>query len=629
MRRVRLARLRLEAFRGVRELEVRPGGEDAVVRGANGTGKTTLADAWFWLVTGADSDGCATFQPKQLGADGEPTGRSASVEAEVEVDGRTVTLKKTYREVWTKKRGSAEGEFDGHTTDHWFDGVPVQAAEYAARLASIASPAEFRLGGDPSALLARLDWRERRAAVSRLCGAVPAADVLDQTGAAELAAAMAAGASLEDVEARAKADRRAAQERLREIPARLDEARRACDAEPVDEREAAAAHEALEQARARLAAARADGAGAARAARVSELEAKVAQAELAALERAKQAAAEAAQAEAAAREAAAEAASLRRALEEAKAEETAAADEADRLRAEYEAARAAGYDGLADECPACGQPVPENRKKAALEQFNAEKAARLEAIVAKGKAARAAQAEAAKRAYGIDAEARQAEAKAEALAAAVRAVAAPPDDGALAAAKAELAAAKACESDETALEPLRQAVLEAAEKARDVDARRARWDASEAARARIVQLERELDDAKAALAAADVLLHQAGLYRDKEAKMMEDRAAAATPGVRWRLFRRLVNGGLEPCCEAEVGGVPYPALNRAAQVHAGVAVANAVARSRGVAVPVWIDGAESVTTLPECVGQRIALAVDAEAATIQVERELALQGTLI
>lgn len=49
---MKLLELRLENFKGIRQITFSPGGHGATVFGDNGTGKTTLADAYFWLLNG-------------------------------------------------------------------------------------------------------------------------------------------------------------------------------------------------------------------------------------------------------------------------------------------------------------------------------------------------------------------------------------------------------------------------------------------------------------------------------------------------------------------------------------------------------------------------------------------------
>lgn len=54
---MKLLKLTLNNFKGIRNFEISPNGKSATVYGDNGTGKTTLADAQHWLLFGSDSVG--------------------------------------------------------------------------------------------------------------------------------------------------------------------------------------------------------------------------------------------------------------------------------------------------------------------------------------------------------------------------------------------------------------------------------------------------------------------------------------------------------------------------------------------------------------------------------------------
>jgi DNA repair exonuclease SbcCD ATPase subunit len=85
-----------------------PQGKDTNIYGDNATGKTTLADAFMWLLFDKDSQGKTNFEIKTLDKDGQPIhGLDHEVEAVLEVEGKKITLRKVYAEKWTKKKGAA------------------------------------------------------------------------------------------------------------------------------------------------------------------------------------------------------------------------------------------------------------------------------------------------------------------------------------------------------------------------------------------------------------------------------------------------------------------------------------------------------------------------------------------
>lgn len=86
---MKLLTMKLENFKGIRSFTLEPQGRDLGVFGANASGKTTLADAFQWLLFGKDSAGKADFEVLPLGPDGKRVAgiTEASVEVELDLDG--------------------------------------------------------------------------------------------------------------------------------------------------------------------------------------------------------------------------------------------------------------------------------------------------------------------------------------------------------------------------------------------------------------------------------------------------------------------------------------------------------------------------------------------------------------
>jgi hypothetical protein len=76
------------------------------------------------------------------------------------------------------------------------------------------------------------------------------------------------------------------------------------------------------------------------------------------------------------------------------------------------------------------------------------------------------------------------------------------------------------------------------------------------------------------------------------------------------MFKILVNGGLEECCEVTCDGVPYSSgLNHGARVQVGLDVVRTLQNHYDFRPPVWVDQSESITKLPEMNCQLVRLAV--------------------
>ena len=89
---MKLIRLTLRNFKGIREFTLEARGRDIDVFGDNATGKTTLADAFMWLLFDKDSQNRKDFQIKTVDKHGnEIHGLDHEVEAVLEVNGQEIT----------------------------------------------------------------------------------------------------------------------------------------------------------------------------------------------------------------------------------------------------------------------------------------------------------------------------------------------------------------------------------------------------------------------------------------------------------------------------------------------------------------------------------------------------------
>ena len=180
---MKLLKLKLKNFKGIKSLELVANGEDLRIFGDNATGKTTIYDAFLWLLFDKDSQNKADFAIKTLDKDGNVIHKlDHEVEGTFSVDGETIVLRKVYREKYTKKRGSATEEFSGHETDHFIDGVPVTKTEYTKRVSEIAPEAQFKLLTSPTYFNERMRWQDRRKVLLEVCGDVTMEDVVKANG---------------------------------------------------------------------------------------------------------------------------------------------------------------------------------------------------------------------------------------------------------------------------------------------------------------------------------------------------------------------------------------------------------------------------------------------------------------
>ena len=137
MKQIELTSIKIEDFRGTKSLELQLDGKDTIVRGANGTGKTTILDAYLWCLTGKDSQGRTDCEIKRR-EDGETLPKvDASVTVVLRVDGEPWTLRRTLHEKWQKPRGTTEEQFKGNETLAEVNGVPMSVTEYSQQVGAL------------------------------------------------------------------------------------------------------------------------------------------------------------------------------------------------------------------------------------------------------------------------------------------------------------------------------------------------------------------------------------------------------------------------------------------------------------------------------------------------------------
>ena len=123
MKEVVLVSMKVENFKGIKHLETKFG-SITQVSGANGTGKTSLYEAYLWCLFTKRADG-STIDVQPLDAQGNVIHHvETSVELTLSVDGEELTVKRVLYEDWGKPRGQQEEVLRGRKQELYFNGVP-------------------------------------------------------------------------------------------------------------------------------------------------------------------------------------------------------------------------------------------------------------------------------------------------------------------------------------------------------------------------------------------------------------------------------------------------------------------------------------------------------------------------
>ena len=197
----------------------------AEISGRNEAGKSTIFDAYLWLLFGKNSEDIKDFSIKNT-KDLSLNKSEHEVTGNFDIDGKFVSLSKTYREKWQKKRGEAISEFTGHETLYFYNGVPCSQGEYQAKVSDILPESIAKLITNPFAFNA-LKWEAKREVLIKIAGNITDADIAFMKPEFEALLNNLSGKSLTDFKKEIAAKKKTIRQTLDYIPARIDESEKA------------------------------------------------------------------------------------------------------------------------------------------------------------------------------------------------------------------------------------------------------------------------------------------------------------------------------------------------------------------------------------------------------------------
>ena len=570
---MRLLSLHLHNFKGIQDFLLDARGKSLDIHGDNATGKTTLFDAYLWLLFGKDSQGQANFEIKTLTPDGEPLhGLEHEVEGLFMINGQEISLKKVYHEVWTKRRGEAQAIFTGHTTDYFFMDVPVAKSEYERRISGIVDEPIFRLLSNPMHFNEQLQWQDRRKILLDVCGDISDEAIIASDERLAKLQDVLGRYSIEDYRKKLAADRARINKRLNEIPVRISEVQRIIEqTEDLDEENIRAELTELRQQQA---------AGKNNVAeilhemnlQIMDLEYQISRLEDQQKDKAGQ-------------------------LLTLTANISRMEQDLEKLTRQYSAAESGTFSFSMDfTCPKCGQPIPEDlqtkMREEAETEFVQRKTTQLEQINASIEDTRARLAE-------VQAIAQDAQKSIEELA----------SQEALKRSELDALRLEYSNLEKRVPEPLQP---DSADQIQHLERQLAQIEQKKAAEARIEELKAEERKLAAEFENIEAELFVTEEFVRAKVRLLEENINSKFEIARFKLFNVLVNGAVEECCETTVNGVPWANLNRGARMNAGLDIIRTLQDHYDFHCPVWIDNAEAVTKLVPMRCQMFRLFVDSQ-----------------
>lgn len=151
MNRIIIKTLKLVNFKGVRDLTIDFNEAQTNIYGRNGSGKTTIFDAFTWLLFGKDSSDRKQFDLKTIDKDGNIIPQLPhEVCAVILYNDAEIRLMRRFTEKWVKRAGKVDKEFDGNKEERFINDVPVSKKEYEERIADICREDVFKFITSPT-----------------------------------------------------------------------------------------------------------------------------------------------------------------------------------------------------------------------------------------------------------------------------------------------------------------------------------------------------------------------------------------------------------------------------------------------------------------------------------------------
>jgi len=657
---MRLLSLHLKNFKGVKEFTLDINGQNASIFGTNATGKTTIFDAFTWLLFDKDSTNRKDFEIKTLTPKGEALHNlNHEVEAVLDIDGQEVKLRKVYAEKWTKKRGQAQAEFTGHTTDYFLNDVPVKKGEYETRIASIADESVFKLLTSPSYFNEQLHWQERRKLLLEICGDISDQDVITSDKTLTTLPEILGGHIMEDYRKIISAKRAEINDELKQIPVRIDEATRALpDLSDIEEAFAfndsatlpddiAKLHKAIQVRNGEIS--RIENGWETiektKAIRIIEVEM------LGILKKDRE------QYDTQVQEKQKDlmAAELRRntlqnnqirSLEMAiePYERTVATTKAKLpgMRQQWNEIHAQQFTcEQSSTCPSCGQTLPQEKiddaRETAIKAFNLSKAQKLEENFAEGKHLAGILNDATTDIKKLQEQLNKAKAALPAEELAVDLLRTDIDDLRQASAnfaggqvyaqkqhdktRIEKEIADLQEGNADAIANVRAKIQNLQQDLSTLEDAQAKVRHREQGTIRIDELEKQERTLADEFERLENQLYLCDTFTRVKVSLLDEKINSRFRMARFKLFNVLVNGGLDECCETIFEGVPYQDLNHGAKLNIGLDIISTLIEFYNFSAPVFVDNAEAVTQLLEIPAQMIRLVVSGEDKALRVECE--------
>lgn len=658
MKRITLLSMDIQNFKGCtgRTIDF---ADKTKICGANATGKTTIFDAFTFLLFNRDSLGSSDFDIRPLDADGKMIDNiEISVKARISVDDEEFELKKVQKQKWVKKRGTDSREFQGNVNEFEINGYPKSQKEFKEFISEIVDENVFNLITNPTTFNA-LAWKKQREILMKFVESFSDVHIAESFGDkyAKLIPELKM-ATTDDILKKYTKAKNVLNKEMVEIPARIDEVSKQLVIADIGalEVEKAAKEAELSKVEADLSGGNGK-TGEINSKReeimnlkfhLSEIQNKANQK---LLDDSSSIREEVVKKREVAENLQRELSELRSSGRTVQAEYQAHENDVKRLLNDWKAEKAKTFpefvplEPLSDSatvCPTCGQELPEDVKKKNIADYEARKQAheddynkrkadfeadhekKLADITKAGSEAAKLRDEAKKKVETLESMVKTYEQKIEEAKRVygeekskldkIPKVADISNDAEykatnekISALEKEIAELSSVVSDNAELEAkksiLKDEIAEIAGKILTAD--------NSKVKERIAELEAEQKEVGQKIANQEMMIDLVEDFIRTKMNMISEKINEMFKIVSFKMFAEQINGGIKETCECTVNGVPLSSLNNGHRIVAGLDIIHSLSNLYGVSCPIFVDNAESINdfNVPEMDAQMIYLTV--------------------
>ena len=658
MKRITLLSMDIQNFKGCTG-RTNDFADKTKICGANATGKTTIFDAFTFLLFNRDSLGSSDFDIRPLDADGKMIDNiEISVKARISVDDEEFELKKVQKQKWVKKRGTDSREFQGNINEFEINGYPKSQKEFKEFVSEIVDEDVFNLITNPAAFNS-LPWKKQRETLMEFVGNFSDVEIAESFGDkyAKLIPELKM-ATTDDILKKYTKAKNSLNKNAVEIPARIDEVSKQLVIADVGalEVEKAAKEAELSKVEADLSSGNGK-TGEINSKREEIMNLKFHLSEIQneanrkLLDDSSSIREEVAKKREVAENLQRELSELRSSGRTVQSEYHAHENDVKRLLNDWKAEKAKKFPGFvpleplsdsATVCPTCGQELPEDVKKKNIADYEARKQAheddynkrkadfeadhekKLADITKAGSEAAKLRDEAKKKVETLESMVKTYEQKIEEAKRVygeekskldkIPKVADISNDAEYKATNEKISALEkgiaelsSVVSDNAELEAkksiLKDEIAEIAWKILAAD--------NSKVKERIAELEAEQKEVGQKIANQEMMIDLVEDFIRTKMNMISEKINEMFKIVSFKLFSEQINGGLKETCECTVNGVPLSSLNNGHRIVAGLDIIHSLSNLYGVSCPIFVDNAESINdfNVPEMDAQMIYLTV--------------------